>query len=97
LRTLKELHNLASFCQKWLVQLMIVWHDFTIMILLRTREFAPRPPSMPVRGCKPLRRVGKIVVTLSPAAAWTYFDIAGNAPARRGGDFVLLLSFVREP
>src|SRR5262249_48454673 len=47
-----------------------------------------RPPFMPVRGCKPLRRVGKIVVTLSPAAAWTYFDIAGNALARRGSDCV---------
>jgi hypothetical protein len=64
------------------------------MILLRTREFAPRPPFMPVRGCKPLRHVGKIVVTISSAAAWTYFD--GKAPARRGSDCVLFLSFVRE-
>jgi hypothetical protein len=66
------------------------------MILLRIREFAPRPPFMPDRGLQAIETCWKNCRDLLPCNGVDLFDIAGNAPARRGSDWILVLSFVRE-
>src|SRR5262249_61414350 len=66
------------------------------MILLPIREFAPRPPFMPDRGLQAIETCWKNCRDLLPCNGVDLFDIAGNAPARRGSDWILVLSCVRE-
>jgi hypothetical protein len=87
-RALKELHNLASFCQKVLVQFQVVYGHLAIM--------RPLPSSEPADlRCERARRVSMSLPPAAPAA-WTYFAIAVNAPVRHGSDCVFFLSFPRE-